>query len=100
VTTQDGKKSIILEAIADGGLHIWHAFFGIPGANNDLNVLDRSPLVQNMLSGAGRNMHFVVNGCNYDMYYLLTDGIYPHWACFVSTIHKPPDEEKAHFASH
>jgi hypothetical protein len=38
---KDGKKSIILEAIVDGSLHIWHAFFGIPGSNNDLNVLDR-----------------------------------------------------------
>jgi hypothetical protein len=89
---RDGKKSIILEAIADGGLHIWHAFFGLPGSNNDVNVLDRSPLVHN------RDMHYVVNGCEYDRYYLLTDGIYPEWSCFIQSIHMPQDEKRAHFA--
>jgi hypothetical protein len=72
-----------LEAIADGGLHIWHAFFGIPGSNNDLFVLDRSPLVQNVLISQARDMHFTINGYVYDRYYLLTDGIYPEWSCFV-----------------
>jgi hypothetical protein len=95
---RDGKKSIILEAIANGGLHIWHAFFGLPGSNNDVNVLDRSPLVHNMLTSEARHMHFVVNGCEYDRYYLLTDGIYPEWACFVQSIHLPPDEKQSHFA--
>jgi hypothetical protein len=95
---RDGKKSIILEAIADGGLHIWHAFFGLPGSNNDVNVLDRSPLVYNMLTSAARNMHYVVNGCEYDRYYLLTDGSYPKWSCFIQSIHMPQDEKRAHFA--
>lgn len=40
-----GKKSIILEAIVDKGLHIWHAFFGLSGSNNNINVLDRSSLI-------------------------------------------------------
>jgi hypothetical protein len=78
-----GKKSIILEAIADRGLHIWHAFFALLGSNNDLNVLDRSLLVQDMLSSEARDMYFTVNGYQYDHYYLLTYGIYPQWSCFV-----------------
>jgi hypothetical protein len=69
---RDGKKSIILEAIADGSLHIWHAFFGIPGSNNSVE---------------------------YNRYYLLANGIYPPWPCFVQTIHLPPDEKRAYFAS-
>jgi hypothetical protein len=95
---REGKKSIILEAIADGGLHIWHAFFGLPGSNNDLNVLDRSSLVHNILTSEARDMHFVVNGCEYDRYYLLTDGIYPEWSCFVQSIHLPPDEKRSYFS--
>jgi hypothetical protein len=39
----DGKKSIILEAVTDQNLYIWYIYFGLPGSNNDLNVLDRSP---------------------------------------------------------
>ena len=96
---REGKKSIILEAIADSNLHIWHAFFGLPGSNNDVNVLDRSPLVHNMLSSEAHDMHFVVNGRHYNRYYLLTDGIYPPWSCFVQSIHLPQDEKWSYFAS-
>jgi hypothetical protein len=35
---------IILEAVASQDLWIWHAFFGMPGSLNDINVLDRSPI--------------------------------------------------------
>jgi hypothetical protein len=38
---KDKNRSIILEAIADQSSWIWHAFFGLPGSNNDINVLDR-----------------------------------------------------------
>ena len=96
---RNGKKSIILEAIADRDLHIWHVFFGLPGSNNDLNVLDRSPLIHNMLTSAARDHHFEINGKEYDRFYLLTDGIYPEWSCFVQSIHLPEDEKRAHFAS-
>jgi hypothetical protein len=37
---KDKNRSIILEAIADQSLWIWHAFFGLPGGNNDINVLN------------------------------------------------------------
>jgi len=95
---KDGKKSIILEAMADGGLHIWQAFFGLPSSNNDLNVLDRSLLIHNMLTSEARDLQFEVNGCQYDWYYLLTDDIYPEWSCFVQSIHQPQDEKRNHFA--
>jgi hypothetical protein len=94
---KDGVRSIILEAIADQSLWIWHAFFGLPGGNNDINVLDQSPLVANLLGGDGSGMTFELNGHIYDCYYLLTDGIYPHWNCFVQPIHQPQGEKKEHF---
>jgi len=95
---KDGKRSIILEAIADKGLHTWHVFFGLLGANNDINVLDQSPLVHNMLTGAACDMEFVVNGVQYNRYYLLADGIYPQWACFVQTIHVRDHKKQSYFA--
>lgn len=55
-------KFIILEAIDLKDLHIWHIFFGIVGSNNNLNVLDCSRLVHNMLTNEARNVHFKVNG--------------------------------------
>jgi hypothetical protein len=39
------KKSVILKAIASANLYIWHVFFGLSSSNNDLNVLDLSPLI-------------------------------------------------------
>ncbi|CAL2267380.1 unnamed protein product [Prunus armeniaca] len=39
-----GQKSIILEAIALFDCWVWHAFFGVTGSQNDLNVLGQSPV--------------------------------------------------------
>ena len=34
----------MLEAVASADIWIWHAFFGVAGSNNDINVLKQSPL--------------------------------------------------------
>jgi hypothetical protein len=94
---KDKNRSIILEAVADQSLWIWHAFFGLPGGNNDINVLDRSPFLLKMLQGPGQDLTFEVNGHVYSRYYVLTDGIYPPWSCFVHPIHEPQGEMKQHF---
>jgi hypothetical protein len=44
-TNKDGNKSIILEAIINQKLWIWQSYFGLPGGNNDLNILNMSPLI-------------------------------------------------------
>ena len=49
----------------DQSLWIWHAFFGLPGGNNDINVLNGSPLVAQLLRGKGYDIHFEVNGQKY-----------------------------------
>jgi hypothetical protein len=94
---KDGLWSVILEAVADQSLWIWYAFFGMPGGNNDINVLDRSPLISNFLRGEGNDMQFIVNGNLYNRYYLLADGIYPQWSCFVQPISAPQGEKREHF---
>uniref|UniRef100_A0A0D3BFF4 DDE Tnp4 domain-containing protein n=1 Tax=Brassica oleracea var. oleracea TaxID=109376 RepID=A0A0D3BFF4_BRAOL len=50
-TRGSGKPTIVLEAVASQDLWIWHAFFGPPGTLNDLNVLDRSPVFDDILEG-------------------------------------------------
>jgi hypothetical protein len=42
---KDGP-TMILEAVASQDLWIWHAFFGLPGSLDDINVLNRSSLFQ------------------------------------------------------
>ena len=48
---KEGDPAVTLEAMADHSLWIWHAFFGMPGAGNDINVLDASPLTNKIACG-------------------------------------------------
>ncbi|KAK2633730.1 hypothetical protein Ddye_028522 [Dipteronia dyeriana] len=41
---RSGSPTIILEAVVDYDLWIWHAYFGLPGTNNDINALEASHL--------------------------------------------------------
>ncbi|KAD3337034.1 hypothetical protein E3N88_32554 [Mikania micrantha] len=72
-----GYPSIILEAVASQDLWIWHAYFGMPGANNDLNVLNSSPLLNDMENGVFPQSSFFCNDNEYAHGYYLADGIYP-----------------------
>ena len=92
--------SVMLEAVASHDLWIWHAFFGVAGSNNDINVLNRSPLFTEVLQGRAPEVHFTVNGTGYNMGYYLADGIYPEWATFVKTIPLPQCEKDKLYAEH
>ena len=83
------KPTIILEAVASYNLWIWHAFFGMPGSHNDINVLHRSPLFENLAEGTAPQVNYTVNGHDYTMGYYLADGIYPSWATLVKSISLP-----------
>ncbi|XP_048600215.1 uncharacterized protein LOC106375531 isoform X1 [Brassica napus] len=84
-----GKPTIVLEAVASYDLWIWHAFFGPPGTLNDINVLDRSPVFDDIINGRAPQVNFSVNGNEYNLAYYLTDGIYPKWATFIQSIPIP-----------
>ncbi|XP_021735688.1 protein ALP1-like [Chenopodium quinoa] len=90
--------TLILEAVADQDLWIWHAFFGIPGSCNDLNVLYRSPVFDDVLKGRAPPISFMVNSHEYNMGYYLTDGIYPNWATFIEGITYPQLQKDKLFA--
>lgn len=93
-----GKPTIMLEAVASHDLWIWHAFFGTPGANNDINVLNRSPVFNDVLSNNAPQVKFTINGTEYTTGYYLADGIYPDWPTFVKSISMPQGSKKQLFA--
>jgi hypothetical protein len=97
-TGRSGKASMVLEAVATHDLWIWHAYFGMPGSNNDINVLHRSPLFRSHVRGDFPDVEFIVNGTTYNMGYYLADGIYPTWPAFVKTIQSPITNKDRHFA--
>jgi Plant transposon protein len=37
---KEGVPTVTLETIADQNLWLWYVFFGVPGAANDINVLE------------------------------------------------------------
>ncbi|XP_071727894.1 uncharacterized protein [Rutidosis leptorrhynchoides] len=83
-TRGDHKKlTLMLEAVASYDLWIWHAFFGMAGSNNDINVLNQSPIFDKLKNGTFPSAPFEVNGNEYSKGYYLADGIYPDWATLV-----------------
>uniref|UniRef100_A0A0D2ZXD1 DDE Tnp4 domain-containing protein n=1 Tax=Brassica oleracea var. oleracea TaxID=109376 RepID=A0A0D2ZXD1_BRAOL len=97
-TRGSGKPTIVLEVVASQDLWIWHAFFGLPGTLNDINVLDRSHVFDDILHGRAPKVKFKVNNHTYRMAYYLTDGIYPNWATFIQSIPLPQGRKAEKFA--
>ena len=93
-TGKEKMPTVILEAVASYDLWIWHAFFGLPGALNDINVLDRSHVFDDLMNGRTPEVEFVINGNKYNKGYYLADGIYPAFSTFVKTISEPQSEMK------
>ena len=92
------EPTIILEAVASQDLWIWHAFFGLPGSLNDINVLDKSPVFTLLANGHAPPVNYIINDHEYRMRYYLADGIYPNWSTFVKTIPCPQGLKKKYFA--
>ncbi|GJZ75387.1 transcription elongation factor SPT6 [Tanacetum coccineum] len=79
-------QTIMLEAVASYDLWIWHAFFGVAGANNDLTVLNNSSLFDDFFDDITPVAPFECNGITFEKGYLLADGIYPQWSSFVKSL--------------
>jgi hypothetical protein len=93
------EPTVILEVVASNDLWIWHAFFGLPGSHNDINVLEQSNVFANLVEGRAPPVNYLANGHDYTMGYYLANGIYPPWATFVKTIHAPLGNKKKQFAA-
>ncbi|CAK8532688.1 unnamed protein product [Lathyrus sativus] len=95
-----GKPTVMLEAVASQDLWIWHAFFGVAGSNNDINVLNQSNAFNDVLQGRAPEVHYTINRTEYNKGYYLSDDIYPEWATFVKSISMPQGDKRKLFAQH
>ncbi|XP_008229452.1 PREDICTED: uncharacterized protein LOC103328823 [Prunus mume] len=93
------KPTVVLEAVASFDTWIWHAFFGIPGAQNDITVLGRSPLFDSLTEGNSPQLDYYINSHRYNMRYYLADGIYPNWATLVQSIRHPENAAEEYFST-
>lgn len=70
------KQKIILEQNADGGLRIWACQFGKPGSMKDVNVLDFSPIVSDIVEGKLLpEFELTTNGLTRSNLYFLVDSV-------------------------
>jgi len=53
-----GKRGIVIEAVCDEDLWIWHLFVGAPGSLNDMNVMHQSPLYVDVTARGCQDMLF------------------------------------------
>jgi hypothetical protein len=90
--------SLILEAIADYNCYIMYANFGDPGLLNDINVLDKSSMIDGTFDTT--TTLYKINATTRDWLYFLADGIYPDWSVFVKTYADPVDARTKTFAIH
>nr|GEY47555.1 protein ALP1-like [Tanacetum cinerariifolium] len=66
-------------------------------SNNDINVLDNSPLFDDLLDDKAHVAPYVVSGVGFENGYYLADGIYPQWATFVKSFTVANDAKHAYF---
>lgn len=93
---KEKKPSIVLEAVADYHLFLWHASYGYTGNLNDLTILSLSPLLDRMVDGTIHDLEkeagvvpFKIGRHQFNETFLLTDGIYPSYSRFVKGIKEP-----------
>ncbi|XP_071687620.1 uncharacterized protein [Rutidosis leptorrhynchoides] len=89
--------TIMLEVVASYDNWIWHAYFGVAGSNNDINVLNSSNLFNSMLNEEMPDVPYHINGVEYRRGYYLADDIYPTWAAFVKGFSSVVDKKHSYF---
>jgi hypothetical protein len=91
------EPTIILEAVADGDLWIWHAFLW------DAWFTQRhqrfAPVFFMLAEGQAPEVNYTINNNEYAMGYYLADGIYLSWTTFAKTIPEPQGNKKKYFAT-
>ncbi|XP_074352734.1 uncharacterized protein LOC141691881 [Apium graveolens] len=98
IFSEDDFRRRFKKAPSQGDFQVWYAFFGVPGAQNDINVLGQSPVFDKVIAGNSPTVVFHVNGKRYNNEYYLVDRIYPRYSTFVKTISNLATQSQKLFA--
>ncbi|XP_068336533.1 protein ALP1-like [Pyrus communis] len=94
------KPIVVLKTVALYDTWIWHVFFGVPGSQNDITVLGRSPIFNRLTEGKTPQLDYYINNRQYNMGYYLADNIYTKWATLVQAIPNPRNDAEKLFTLH
>ena len=104
-SAHNGSPSLILEALADHHLWVWHFAYGFAGSMNDINVMKQSPLFQRFINGHFHRLEesakvtpYFIGTQQFNSLFVLVDGIYPAYSRFVRSMKRPVTAEEKFFA--
>ena len=102
---KDGKLAAIsVEAWCDRDMYVWHWFAGRCATNNDLTMIDSSPLFNDIFTSSFpfRLLSPYRIGSSDEeraLPYFLVDGIYPDWPFFAKPISTPTNSAERLYTS-
>jgi len=84
--SRNGSRGVVVEAVCDEDLWIWHLFVGALGSFNDINVMNQSPLYLDVTAGRWppREVPFSINRTPRTLLNYIFDDIHPGYAFLVS----------------
>ncbi|XP_076882964.1 uncharacterized protein LOC143531586 [Bidens hawaiensis] len=92
-----GVPAVSLQAIHSQDLWVWSTYFGYVGPNNDINVLNSSPMLEYYISRSMPGLPFYANGTYYRYGYYLGDEIYLEYPIIIKTFQDPIEEKRYYF---
>ena len=82
---KEKQPEVVLEAVTDQSLWIWHIFFGRADKLNDINILKQSSLFKGHISGKSWDFKFKFCGWIYKHAYYLVNGIYLPFSTLIKS---------------
>ena len=100
---KEKEATIVLEALCDHSLWIWHANFGAPGSLNDIKISwDRSSLYKSFVNGSfieNVNFEYVLGGETFSKLWAAADGIYPELERLAKPFSEPIREDNIRYSA-
>ena len=84
-----GHPTVVIKALVDNTLKIWHMSLLVPGTSNNLNIWHSSVFYVEFLNRyflSDVNFEFVIGGKLFDRVFILTDGIYLLLERFIKSL--------------
>lgn len=101
------KSYIVMEALCDYHLWIWHISYGYAGTMNDLNILNQSPFLKAMTNGdldkleeQAQTVPYNIGDEEFKKMFILVNEIYPEYNRFVQGIQWPMNSQQQQQQQH